>query len=115
MAKTKTRNLILLHLVLLLYSIGSICAKTASGYPFLSRGFILFYGSQLIILVVYALLWQQVLKRMPLTVAFANKAVTIIWGIIWGVLFFGEQVRPAMVIGAVMIMAGIILVVSDDE
>ena len=61
------------------------------------------------------LLWQQVLKRMPLTVAFANKAVVIIWGIVWGMLFFGETLRISMVVGSVIIIAGIYLVVSDDE
>ena len=52
---------------------------------------------------------------MPLTVAFANKAVVIIWGIVWGMLFFGETLRISMVVGSVIIIAGIYLVVSDDE
>lgn len=52
---------------------------------------------------------------MPLTTAFANKAVTIIWGMLWGVLIFRESITPAMIIGSVVIIAGIWLVVTSDE
>lgn len=87
----------------------------AASYDFLTKGFIVYYGLVLVILAVYALLWQQILKRMPLTVAFANKAVVIIWGIVWGMVLFGESLTPGMVVGSVVIIAGIVLVVSDDE
>ncbi len=115
MNKVSIKDLLFLHAILIVYSLGSVCSKLAAGYDFLSPGFFIFYGLVLAILVVYALLWQQVLKRMPLTVAFANKAVVIIWGIVWGMLLFGETLRPAMIIGSIVIIAGIYLVVSDDE
>ena len=44
------------------------------------------------ILFVYAVLWQQVLKSIPLSIASANKAVTIFWGMWWGFLFFNEEI-----------------------
>lgn len=115
MEKIRAKNFIFLHALLLVYSLSSVCSKAAAEQEFLSLPFFVFYGLVLVILAVYALLWQQVLKQMPLTVAFANKAVVIIWGIVWGMLFFGEKLRPAMIIGAVIIIAGIYLVVSDDE
>jgi len=111
----KLKNYLFLHTSLLLYSIGSVFSKLASQEKFLSFGFILFYGLFLIILFVYALLWQQILKRFPLTVAFANKAITILWGIVWGYLFFGEPLRLGMLLGSMIIVSGIYLVVSDDK
>jgi drug/metabolite transporter (DMT)-like permease len=87
----------------------------ASAEEFLSLAFILYYSLFLAVLFVYALLWQQILKRFPLTVAFANKAITILWGIVWGVLFFGEALRWGMLLGSVIIVSGIYLVVSDDK
>lgn len=113
--KPRARDFLFLHAILIVYSLASVCSKLAAGYDFLSQGFILYYGLVLVILAVYALLWQQVLKRMPLTVAFANKAVVIIWGIIWGIFLFGETLRPAMIAGALIIVLGIYLVVTDDE
>lgn len=110
----KAKDFLFLHGLLFVYSLSAVCSKMAAGFDFLSTGFILYYGLVLVILVVYALLWQQVLRRMPLTVAFANKAVVIIWGIVWGMLLFGETLRPGMIIGAIIIIAGIYLVVTDD-
>lgn len=114
-SKISIKNLIFLHILLFFYSLASVCSKMAASYDFLTKGFIVYYGLVLVILAVYALLWQQILKRMPLTVAFANKAVVIIWGIVWGMVLFGESLTPGMVVGSVVIIAGIVLVVSDDE
>ena len=67
-------------------------------------------------LVVYAIGWQQILKRLPLTVAFANKAITVVWGIIWGAVFFQEAITPPMIVGAIIVMAGIVLFsIADGE
>lgn len=111
----KIRNYLFLHASLLIYSIGAIFAKTASTKEFLSKEFILFYGLFLMVLFIYAILWQQILKRFPLTVAFANKAIVILWGIIWGNLFFNESLRWGMLLGSAIIVSGIYLVVSDDK
>jgi len=111
----KFKNYLFLHASLLLYSIGAIFAKTAASKELLSFEFVFFYGLFLLVLFVYAILWQQILKKMPLTVAFANKAIVIIWGILWGYLFFSETLRWGMLLGAVIIITGIYLVVSDDK
>lgn len=110
----KLRNFLFLHASLLFYSIAGIFAKKASAYEFLSFEFILFYGLFMIVLFIYAILWQQILKRFPLSVAFANKAIIILWGILWGYLFFGEALRWGMLFGAIVIISGIYLVVSDE-
>ena len=55
------------------------------------------------------------MKRMPLTVAYANKPVTLIWGIIWGKLIFDEKITWSMILGACIIFAGIYLVTSGDK
>lgn len=108
--------LIALHVLLLIYSLSGFFSKNASRQPFLSFEFCALYAGMLAILVVYAFGWQQILKRMPLTLAFANKAITIVWGIVWGVVFFGETVTAPMVIGAVIVIAGVVLFsIADGE
>ena len=53
---------------------------------------------------------------MPLTSAYANKAVTIVWGIVWGVLLFHEAVTPAKLLGAAVVLAGVVLFsIADGE
>ena len=110
----KRKPWILLHFLFLIYAASSVCGKLASGEAFLSPRFLLCYGGMLLLLAVYALGWQQAIKRLPLTVAYANKAVTVIWGLAAGMLLFGEQLTAGKVIGAVLVMAGVVLFAFSD-
>lgn len=114
MEKLKVSNFILLHGILLMYSLCGIFSKLASSVEFLSLQFIFYYTMVLLILFVYAIFWQQILKKVPLTTAFANKAVTVIWGMVWGTFIFKEKIQFTMIIGAILIFIGIYLVVSDN-
>lgn len=114
MMSSRLKTLFGLHLLLMVYSVSGILSKLAAGAEFFSMRFILLYAGIIALLGVYAIGWQQVLKRMPLTAAFANKAVTIVWGIIWGLLFFSEPVTLAKIIGALLIIAGVVLYAYSD-
>lgn len=103
-----------LHVLLLLYSLGGIFTKEAGKHEFLSLEFMAYYAGVLLILGIYALGWQQVIKRIPLTTAFANKAVTIIWGIMWGILCYNEKISIGKLVGASIVIAGVILYTSAD-
>ncbi len=111
----KAKSYAALYLLLIFLSLGSVLIKLASGHAFLSPEFILLYGGSLSISVVYALGWQQVLKRLPLTVAYANRALTVVLGMIWGYVIFGESITLNMLLGSAVILAGIILLVRCDE
>ena len=100
---------IALHVVILIYSFSGICSKTAASKDFLSFEWLLFYGLVLLILAFYAIVWQQILKKLPLNVAYANKAITVIWGMLLGCIVFGETVNVPRIIGGILILAGIIL------
>lgn len=115
MIRPRLNKYLFLHINFLIYSIGGICSKLAATKKFLSTDFIFYYGIILIILFIYAVFWQQILKKMPLNVAFANKSVVIIWGFLWGSLIFGERITIFMIVGAALISIGITLVLKDDE
>lgn len=112
--KEKIKPYIGLHIMLLLYSLGGICSKYAANSEFLSMRFILFYGIVILDLAFYAICWQQVLKHLPLVVAYVNKSVTVIWGILWGCLFFKDTITWRNIVGALIIVAGVYLVVTDE-
>lgn len=103
-----------LHILLLVYSGSMIFSKLASGYSFLSVGFILCYGMMIFLLGAYAVFWQQIIKRLPLMTAYANKAVTVVWGIVWGAAVFDEEITWGKALGAVLVIAGVLLYVSGD-
>ena len=110
-----TKTILALNILLMFFSLGGIFSKLASKQSFLSLKFILCYGSLLFIMFVYAIGWQQIIKRLPLTTAYANRAVTIVWGIIWGLLIFNEKLNVGKVIGAVIVIAGVLLYVTESE
>lgn len=100
---------LLLHIILILYSFSGICSKKAASESFLGADFLLYYLLMLLTLVVYALGWQQIIKVLPLSTAFANKAVTVVWGLVWGKLLFNENITVGKLIGIGLIVVGIVL------
>lgn len=114
MKKTTPRVFLALHLLLLLFAFTTVLSKLAAGEDFLSLRFCLFFGGEFVLLGIYALGWQQILKRLPLTVAYANKAVTLVWSLVFGALLFREQVQLKQVIGCALAVAGVVLFVKAD-
>ena len=110
-----TKTILALNVLLMFFSLGGIFSKLASKQSFLSLEFILCYGALLFIMFVYAIGWQQIIKRLPLTMAYANRAITIVWGIIWGLLFFNEKLNVGKIIGAVIVIAGVLLYVTESD
>ncbi|WP_419049086.1 transporter [Enorma massiliensis] len=117
MSKRKSRSTVLLalHILLAVYSLSGVLSKLASGLSFSDIGFYLCYCGILALLGIYAIGWQQIIKRLPLTTAYANKAVTVVWGIIWGILFFSEQVNLFKFLGAAVVLAGVALYAVADN
>lgn len=112
--KTTWKTVLVLQLAILFFSLSGVLVKLAGQNPFFSVPFFLLYFSALFILFIYALIWQQILKRVPLTTAYGNRAVSVIWSIVWGALFFKESISWNMILGALIIMAGLYLVVTAD-
>ena len=113
--KTKIKYFIALHIELFVLSLSGICSKMAAQYTFFSPWWIFWYALVLLNLGVYAIVWQQIIKHLPLTTAYANKAIGIVWGIFWGIIIFGEQIKWNMIVGAVIVIIGVIVVVKSDE
>lgn len=108
------KDLLMLQSVFFIYSISSVVSKFASGKNLLSFEFILFYGLDVMILGIYALLWQQVIKKFELSIAYANKAITLLWALVWGMVLFHEQITPGKVAGIVLVMIGIFILNSGE-
>ncbi len=115
----KKKNSILiwtvLHAMLAVYALSSVCAKMAGQEEPLSFKFCMYYGLLLLLLGLYAIGWQQIIKRMPLTSAYANKAVGVIWACIYGVIFFGEKITTGKIISGILTISGVVLFAIADS
>ena len=113
--KADVRILLALHCLLVLMSLRGVMSQFAARFEFMSVGFVLCYGAMVVLLGVYALGWQQVIKRIPLTTAYANRAITVLWGIVWGALLFHEGVNPLKIAGALVVLFGVVLYAVADN
>jgi drug/metabolite transporter (DMT)-like permease len=115
MINYKKNNFIFLQIIFVIYSFSGIVAKKASQYKLLSYDFSKWYFIELIIIIVYAYLWQQAIKKCNIVTAYAGKGVVIIWMLIWSVMFFNESIKLNSIIGAAIIIIGIGLVAIDGK
>lgn len=113
--KSNIKRYVLLNILLMVYSLSSVCSKLAAGEDVMSFRFILMYGFIIMLLGIYAIFWQQIIKSMPLTAAYANRAITVFWGMLWGLIIFKEKITPGKVAGAILVIAGIILFALSDK
>lgn len=106
----RIRRVLILQAIIFVYSMNSIAAKLASGESGLTPRFVAFCAVEVLILGIYAILWQQAIKHFDISVAYANKAMVLLWGLLWGVVFFRDRISAGKLAGIAMVIAGVILI-----
>ncbi|MBQ9989627.1 MAG: transporter [Lachnospiraceae bacterium] len=108
------KQLLLLQGAVIIYTLSGIMAKFAAGAVGM-EDILLFFGLDLFFLGVYALIWQQMIKRFSLSVAYANRAMALLWSALWAKLIFGEEISLKQIAAVGLVVAGILIVNSDRE
>lgn len=109
------KNILILQAVVVVYTLSSVVAKFATGKELFSFSFFLFYGLEVAILGIYAILWQQMIKRFDLSVAYANRAMAIVWSAVWAIVLFHEVLALKQMIGIGFVVLGTLIVNSDQK
>ncbi|MEN6461518.1 MAG: transporter [Syntrophomonas sp.] len=104
-----------LQVSILLLSLTGILAKKASAVEFFSAEFVIYYVLEILIFCVYAIMWQQIIKKFEISIAYANKGTLIIWTFIWARIFFKEIITINNILGALLAISGIVLVFRDAK
>ena len=114
-----------LQLIVVLYAAVSMCSKWAArcmeaprtDLPAMSVGGVHFdfrvpaiVALMFCLLAVYAWLWQIIIAKMPISVAYANKSAYLVWTQLGAVFLFGETVSPGNWVGLAIVLAGVLLV-----
>lgn len=102
--KITSRDLLIIQAVVIVYTFASVLGKIAAGRA--AGGFFMIYCLQIAVLGIYALLWQQVIRRFELSVAYVNRAAALAWSLLWSVLIFGEQITVKRLAGAAFVIFG---------
>lgn len=112
--KESVRLLVILQIMNVVFSLNGVLIKCASisweknGLFFWKT--IMILGVTVGILAVYAIMWQLILMRVKLSVAYLSKGMVVFWGLLWSVLFFGEHITWINILGAIIILSGTLLV-----
>ena len=108
-SKLRLVDYLTLYFDILIYSMSAVFAKFAAGQDSIMFSFF-FIGGEVLLLVIYAVIWQQVLKKFEMAVAVSSKGITVVWGMVWSVLIFHEIITIWNILGAIVIMTGIWMV-----
>lgn len=106
----KPRNVYLFALIaILVESFSSVCLKLAGRFPVFSSGYVFYYFGAIMIMGIYAVLWQLLLEHLPLTTAYLRKGMSYIFLYLWAYVLFGEHISPMQWIGTAIILAGMVI------
>lgn len=81
----------------------------ASNYPFLSVEFIVRYSSMVSLFGLYAAVWQRVLEKVDLGLAYAAKSLVVVYSLFWAALIFRESITLNNLAGSALVITGVIL------
>ena len=92
-----------------IYTTSGVFSKLASQQDFASLLYLAFLCGSVAVLGIYAVLWQQIIKRMPVGDAYLFKGTGVIFGLALAHFVFGEAITLYNIVGAGIIIAGITL------
>ena len=101
--------------VFLLYSSVSIVSKYAARSGLFSFGFFLLAAAAVLCMGIYAIIWQQFIKKVDLSFAYSFKGLTVIYGLLWGALLFGESISLYNIAGALVILLGVFIAGQEEH
>ena len=111
----KLKNIILLQGVMIIYTFASVMSKKASENGDNPVRFLIFFALEFVVLALYALLWQQMIKRFELSVAYANRSMAILWSMLCAVVFFDDIVTGKNILGVLLVLLGTIIINTDTK
>ena len=97
----------------LIYACTSICTKMASQQEIVSWSYLLWIAGAIVVMGIYAILWQQVIARIPLSTAYMFKGTSLIFVLLFSAFLFDETITLNNIVGAVIIILGIILFATN--
>ena len=117
--KQKILANILMQLCIFLFASSNVFFKFASNYMaqkgIFSKECIFSMIMGIVVLMIYAVFWQQLLKYYELNVANAIKTLYLLWGVFYAIVIFKEQYKLNNFIGLALIIFGIVLIVRKNK
>jgi drug/metabolite transporter (DMT)-like permease len=117
--KIGLKDILVMQVVFVIFILSNVVARLASQNldsfaTIFTFRFIMLVSLVLFLLAVYAVIWQQLIKRFELSIAYANKATSYLWALLWGMLIFNESITLSKVAGIAVVIVGVIIMNSEQ-
>ena len=76
--------------------------------------FFVAYFGLVVLLFGYTILWKQVIKHFEISKAYSHRGIIILWSMLWSVFLFGDTIQWNHLLGAAIIIVGIVVVTKDE-
>ena len=106
---------VFLIVAIAIYSTVGILTRCASMHPFLSWQYILYVIGAVGVMGVYAIMWQQIIQRMDISLAYMFKGLGVVFALIICHYVFGEVITMKNIIGASIIILGVTMFAWADN
>lgn len=110
------RNLYAVAILAIVFeSLSSSVLKMSKDYALFSPMYLFWFGVAVGIMGLYAIAWQLLLERLPLTTAYMRKGLTYVLIFVWAKVLFNETITIKQYIGMAIIIVGMVVSLSDDN
>ena len=113
MGSLSVRNTLFLCFAVAVYSASGLFSKMASRHDFLSIPYLLCLGGVILVLGIYAILWQIALKRVPLNKAYLFRSLGVVYGLAIAFFVFRESITWNNMLGCGIVVCGLLFLFSD--
>ena len=107
------RKVLFLTFAVAIYSLSGFFSKFASNYDFLSFPYIGCLGGIIIVLGIYAVLWQMALKCVPLNQAYLFRSLGVVFGLAIANIVFHESISWQNLLGGAIVLCGLLILLSE--
>ena len=81
----------------------------------MSPGYIAWFCLAVLILGFYAVCWQLILEKLPLTTAYLRRGFSYILIFVWATLIFHEAITWKQILGIMVITVGMVISISGES
>ena len=114
MGTLSVRNKLFLCFAVAVYPASGLFSKMASIHDFLSFPYLLCLGGVVLVLGIYAILWQVALKRVPLNKAYLYRSLGVVYSLAIAYFAFHEAITWRNLLGGGIVLGGL-LILMDEE
>ena len=113
MVALSVRNVLFLCFAVAVYSASGLFSKMASRHNFLSFPYLLCLSGVVLVLGIYAILWQMALKRVPLNKAYLFRSLGVVYGLAIAYFIFRETITWGNLLGGGIVLGGLLVLMTE--